>query len=371
MMANILITGAFGNLGSMLCNDLALSNNNHTIYCLDIKLPSDNVCEYANNYFIYDITKDINSNGCAYTNCAEPGYKPKFLKSLYTLENYMIEFDIDYVIHCAAPNSSILSFDHQELYKKTIVDGTANLLEAIEYINKAYVRDIKLIYISSSAVYGKIEQVPFKEDSVRNDLFDGSVLRHISIPNNPYGRYKLKAESLVHKSSVHSLILRCFDMFSDKYDPNTPYNFSVINKFVYLACMQKLYPEQKEQYKIVIDGDGTQSRTFMYMKNVSELIKNMIDDKKLDWDNDVYNICPNMKDLISLKEVVALLENALHIPLLVEHTEKFRQGDTHIVYGDNTKAKAKLGFKYMYRFQNSFKQLLNKTKNHIILNKGV
>jgi len=220
-------------------------------------------------------------------------------------------------------------------------------------------------------VYGKIEQVPFKEDSVRNDLFEGSVLQHISIPNNPYGRFKLKAESIVHKSDVNSIILRCFDMFSMYYDPTTPYNFSVINKFVYLACMQKLYPEQKEQYKIVIDGDGTQSRTFMHMKNVSELIKNMIDDKKLDWDNDVYNICPNMKDLISLKEVIALLENALQIPLLVEHTEKFRQGDTHIVYGDNTKAKAKLGFKYMYRFQNSFKQLLNKTKNHIILNKGV
>ena len=369
-MSNILITGAFGNLGSTLCEEFAATD--HNIFCLDIKSPSKDVCEYASNYFIYDIAKPIDRVGCVYLKCIDDNQKPKFLQThWYSLENYLLNYDIEYVVHCASPNSSILSFDNQELYKKTIVGGTENLLEAIEYVNKAYVRDIKFIFLSTSAVYGKIEQVPFKEDSVRNDLFEGSVLQHISIPNNPYGRFKLKAESIVHKSDVNSIILRCFDMFSMYYNPDTPYNFSVINKFVYLACMQKLYPEQKEQYKIVIDGDGTQSRTFMHMKNVSELIKNMIDDKKLDWDNDVYNICPNMKDLISLKEVIALLENALQIPLLVEHTEKFRQGDTHIVYGDNTKAKAKLGFKYMYRFQNSFKQLLNKTKNHIILNKGV
>lgn len=369
-MSNILITGAFGNLGSTLCEEFA--STDHNIFCLDIKSLSKDVCEYASNYFIYDISKPIDRVGYVYLKCIDDNQKPRFLQThVYSLENYLLNYDIEYVVHCASPNSSILSFDNQELYKKIIVDGTENLLEAIEYVNKAYVRDIKFIFLSTSAVYGKIEQVPFKEDSVRNDLFEGSVLQHISIPNNPYGRFKLKAESIVHKSDVNSIILRCFDMFSMYYNPDTPYNFSVINKFVYLACMQKLYPEQKEQYKIVIDGDGTQSRTFMYMKNVSELIKNMIDDKKLDWNNDVYNICPNMKDLISLKEVVALLENALHIPLLVEHTEKFRQGDTHIVYGDNTKAKAKLGFKYIYRFQNSFKQLLNKTKNHIILNKGV
>ncbi len=366
IMSNILITGAFGNLGSMLCNELAASN--HNVYCLDIKHPTNDIKPHITNYFIYDIRKNVNYIGCVYS-LYDVSYR-KFLKSYYNLEDYLLDFDIEYVVHCASPNNPSMSFKYRDTYKETIVDGTENLLNAITYVNKAYIRDIKFVYISSSAVYEKVKITPFKEEHIHNSMLVNSTKQTHMVPDNPYGEFKLTAEGIVYKSPVSSIILRCFDMFSDSFNPNTPYSFSMINKFVYLAFMQKINMIQKEKYKLYVDGHATQSRTYMYMKNVTALIKDMIENETIAWNKDVYNVCSDMTDLISLKEVIQLLERELQIQLVVEYNEQFRKEDVHIIYGDNTKVKDKLGFQYQYPFQTSFKQLLNKMNNHIMLSNG-
>jgi nucleoside-diphosphate-sugar epimerase len=130
--------------------------------------------------------------------------------------------------------------------------------------------------------------------------------------------------------------------------------------------MQYRYPEEKEKYKIVIDGDGTQSLTFMYMQNATKLIKHIVDTPDIKWDSDVYNVCPDIIDLISLKEVVDLLKIGFQTDLDVVYTNSFKNGDIHISYGDNTKAKEKLGFTYTYTFKNIFKRLINESKTSII-----
>lgn len=367
-MANILITGASGNLGSMLCREFL----HYNIFGLDINKPDrykhkNFMYIPRDNFFIYDLSKGTHSLGYIYSDYIDDDVMfEETPKAYYMLEEYLIKNHIDIVIHCASKVNAFLSFIHQEEYYNSIVKGTDILLESINFVNRAYNKNIKIIYISSSAVYGKTAKTPFEEDSVRNNVYSNSVLTDVSIPNSPYGRYKLKAESLVDKYPVNAIILRCFNMFSDYFDPDNSDNFSVINKFLYLATMQYRYPEEKEKYKIVIDGDGTQSLTFMYMQNATKLIKHIVDTPDIKWDSDVYNVCPDIIDLISLKEVVDLLKIGFQTDLDVVYTNSFKNGDIHISYGDNTKAKEKLGFTYTYTFKNIFKRLINESKTSII-----
>ena len=148
--------------------------------------------------------------------------------------------DVDGVFHEAALVSVPESFKMQNEYFDVNVNGTENILK----LAKEY--GFKIVYASSSSVYGNPKSVPIKEDDDRNPL-------------NPYAKTKLEDELLAEKYSemgVHIIGLRYFNIFGRRQSKE-------------YAGVIKLFLEKIQQNKApIINGDGSQTRDFVYVEDV-------------------------------------------------------------------------------------------------------
>ena len=148
--------------------------------------------------------------------------------------------DVDGVFHEAALVSVPESFKMQNEYFDVNVNGTENILK----LAKEY--GFKIVYASSSSVYGNPKSVPIKEDDDRNPL-------------NPYAKTKLEDELLAEKYSemgVHVIGLRYFNIFGRRQSKE-------------YAGVIKLFLEKIQQNKApIINGDGSQTRDFVYIEDV-------------------------------------------------------------------------------------------------------
>ena len=149
---------------------------------------------------------------------------------------------VDGIFHEAALTIVQESFTKKEEYFDVNVRGTENILK----IAKKY--GIKVVYASSSSIYGNSEKIPIKEESTRN-------------PINPYGETKLQDEILAEKYSKEGakvIGLRYFNIFGKG---QTGSYAGVITKFI-----NKL----KEKQSPLINGDGKQIRDFIFVEDVAE-----------------------------------------------------------------------------------------------------
>jgi UDP-glucose 4-epimerase len=126
-----------------------------------------------------------------------------------------------------------------------------NLSTMIAVIQLSQVLDIpRIVFASSAAVYGKQGHLPISEAQETR-------------PVSPYGLQKLVCEqyaSLFAKKIGFSFVaLRMFNVFGLRQVPSSQYS-GVISIFV--AAMQQGLP-------ITIYGDGTQTRDFIYVKDVA------------------------------------------------------------------------------------------------------
>ena len=148
--------------------------------------------------------------------------------------------DTDGVFHEAALASVQQSFEMQDEYFDVNVNGTENILKlASEY-------GFKVVYASSSSVYGNPKHVPTKENHDRKPL-------------NPYAETKLEEELLAEKYSemdVSVIGLRYFNVFGRRQSKE-------------YAGVIKLFLEKIQQNKDPkINGDGLQTRDFVYIEDV-------------------------------------------------------------------------------------------------------
>ena len=157
----------------------------------------------------------------------------------YNLVEQLVK-DVDSVFHEAALVSVPESFKMQNEYFDVNVNGTENILK----LAKEY--GFKIVYASSSSVYGNPKSVPIKEDDDRNPL-------------NPYAKTKLEDELLAEKYSemgVHVIGLRYFNIFGRRQSKE-------------YAGVIKLFLEKIQQNKApIINGDGSQTRDFVYIDDV-------------------------------------------------------------------------------------------------------
>ncbi|MCH1624890.1 SDR family oxidoreductase [Fredinandcohnia quinoae] len=153
---------------------------------------------------------------------------------------------IDYVLHQAALGSVPRSMKEPLIYEDNNIKGTANMLHAARL---AKVK--RFVYASSSAVYGDSPKLPKVEGEEGNLLSPYALSKEI---NEKYG--KLYTEMY----GLQCIGLRYFNVFGRNQDPDGAYA-AVIPKFV----KQLLMNEQP-----VINGDGLQSRDFIYIENVVE-----------------------------------------------------------------------------------------------------
>jgi UDP-glucose 4-epimerase len=152
--------------------------------------------------------------------------------------------DIEYVFHEAALPSVQRSVEDPLTTNSVNVGGTLNVLIA------ARDRGVRrLIYASSSSIYGDTPTLPKKEEMPPN-------------PQSPYALQKYIGEEycriFYQLYGLETLSLRYFNIFGPKQDPNSIYS-AVIPRFINALL---------EGHPPIIFGDGEQSRDFTYVENV-------------------------------------------------------------------------------------------------------
>ena len=159
---------------------------------------------------------------------------------------------VDSVIHLAAIPSVPLSIEQPTETHSVNYVGTLNLLEAM----RAEGVD-RIVYASSAAVYSPFRTDPHQE----SDLPD---------PSSPYGVDKLAGEfALAAYGRLHGLkstALRFFNIYGERQDPSSAYS-GVISIFAHRI---------RQDLPITIHGDGSQSRDFVYVRDLARAIVGLI-----------------------------------------------------------------------------------------------
>lgn len=151
-----------------------------------------------------------------------------------------------YVLHQGAIPSVPRSIDEPGVTTAVNVGGTINVLSAAA---RAGVK--RVVFASSSSVYGNSEVLPKHEDMPLSTL-------------SPYaaskGAGELFARSMLECFGLETVCLRYFNIFGPKQDPNSQYA-AVIPRFI--RAIQAGEP-------VPVYGDGLQTRDFTFVGNVIE-----------------------------------------------------------------------------------------------------
>ena len=148
----------------------------------------------------------------------------------------------DGVFHQAALTSVPESFTQKEKYHNVNVKGTENIFKLAKEFEK------KVVYASSSSIYGNTTSIPIQENFVKN-------------PINPYGVTKLDDEKLAekyHNLGVSIIGLRYFNVYGIG---QTNDYAGVITKFIDQINLNK-FP--------IIFGDGTHTRDFISVEDIAK-----------------------------------------------------------------------------------------------------
>src|SRR5499427_5340512 len=198
------------------------------------------------------------------------------------------------------------------------VTGTLHVL----YAAAQQKRKPRVVYASSSSVYGENPELPKRESQP-------------TAPISPYAASKVAGELYASVWSrlfgVEAVGLRYFNVFGPRQDPKSEYA-AVIPRFILWGS---------ERRPLTVHGDGTQSRDFTYIDNVvsANLLAARADAAVVSGKS--YNVGCGRRT--SLLEIVALLERMLGRPLARKHLPR-RVGDVPHTLADIERAKREMGY---------------------------
>jgi len=240
---------------------------------------------------------------------------------------------VDYILHQGALPSVPRSINDPITTNDVNILGTLNILEAAKEFGVK-----RVVYASSSSVYGNSEKLPKIEDMP-------------VAPLSPYAISKYTAErycQVYYKIyGLETICLRYFNIFGLGQDPTSQYS-AVIPKFV------KLIKEDKQP---VIYGDGTQSRDFTYVDNVVEA--NLLVCTAKNVAGEVFNIaCGKRYTVLQLAEIINKILGKNIDPVF----EKERVGDVKHSQAKIEKAKKMLGFEVVCGFEKGLRKLIRDFK---------
>ena len=228
----------------------------------------------------------------------------------------------DGIFHQAALANVYESFSKSKEYFDVNVKGTKNIFE-IAKENK-----IKVVFASSSSVYGEVKIMPITENIDRN-------------PIHPYGQTKLECEFLAEKFSKEGLKvigLRYFNVYG--LGQNDAYA-GVITKF-----LNKI----KENKSPEIFGDGSQTRDFIFVKDVANANLSAMESEI---NFEFFNI--GSQKSISILELAQIIIKKSGLNLKPEF-KKPLQGDAKISLSDITLAIKKLQWNPTYKLDKWFEE---------------
>jgi UDP-glucose 4-epimerase len=211
----------------------------------------------------------------------------------------------DGIFHQAALGSVPQSFKEPEEYHRVNAIGTENVLKLAKEF------DFKVVYASSSSVYGNQEKFPIIESAEKKPL-------------NPYGKSKLESEQFAKKYAdlgVKVIGLRYFNVFGIGQNPNYA---GVVPKFIERLVLHK---------PPIIFGDGNQLRNFTFVDDVVEA-------NILAFENKIEHAFINIASgvMTSVKELAEIMIRLSGLSLNPIY-EKTREGDITKSQADITLAK--------------------------------
>ncbi|MCV0410581.1 NAD-dependent epimerase/dehydratase family protein [Nitrosopumilus sp.] len=248
------------------------------------------------------------------------------IRNIDSLKNVLK--NVDGVFHEAALASVQESFSRPNEYYDVNVNGTENILKLAKKFG------FKIVYASSSSVYGNPIDIPIKEDAQK-------------MPVNPYAKTKLDDEILAEKyakNGVGVIGLRYFNVFGERQSEN-------------YAGVIKLFLERiQNKEPPIINGDGSQIRDFVYVKDVVRA-------NILALESNVKNAFINIGTgkTISILELANQIIKSSKLSLKPIHKNAL-EGDVHKSQADVTLAKKLLNWEY----EVELKDWLNETVSELI-----
>lgn len=315
MIQTILITGGAGFIGSNLCEHFL--NKGYNVFCLDNFATGHhkNISPFLNHPNFTLIEGDI-------TNLAD---------CVNAVQN------VDFVLHQAALGSVPRSIIDPIATNAANVTGFLNMLVAA--------RDAKVkrfVYAASSSTYGSSEQLPKVEDVIGQPLSPYAITKYVN---------ELYAGIFSSSYGLETIGLRYFNVFGKNQDPNGAYA-AVIPKFVQ-QFIHKSSP--------IINGDGTFSRDFTYIKNVVQMNELAITTQNTAALNTVYNTAFGKST--TLNEMVQLIKNNLckfdpDIANVNVEYSSYRNGDIPHSLASIDKAKQYLNYNPQFSFEQGLEETI-------------
>jgi len=298
-----LVTGGAGFIGSHIVAYL-LKNNAGKVKVLDNLISGNyrNIQEWENHPNFEFIEGDITDSATCLRACK----------------------DIDYLSHQAALGSVPRSIKDPARTNSINVDGFLNMMIAAKECKIK-----KVVFASSSSVYGTEVSLPKFEDKIGDPLSPYAVSKYT---NELYA----KVFGLTYGMKI--IGLRYFNVFGPRQDPKGPY------AAVIPICIDKL----KTKSPVYIDGDGEQTRDFTFVENaVQANIRAMLCENEEAF-NQVYNIAYGENYSVnylynSIREALGTDQEAIN--------REIRTGDVRNSLADISKAKKLLGYNPLFSFK--------------------
>jgi UDP-glucuronate 4-epimerase len=291
-----LVTGGAGFIGSNLVDSML--QQGHEVVCLD----------NFDDYYDPGIKKKNISNALSYSTYH---LKEGDIRDKQVLKTIFSENKIDMVIHLAARAGVLPSLQNPELYYDVNVMGTLNLLESMRNANVT-----KMIFASSSSVYGNNKKIPFSENMV------------VDYPISPYAASKKAGELLCHTYyhlyGFDVFCLRFFTVYGPRQRPEMAVHYFVRN---ILQC------SQIKQY-----GEGNSQRDYTY---ISDIVSGVTGAIKYLKGYEIINL--GESQTVTLKKLIATIESTTGKKAIISFLPQ-QAGDVDITCADITKAKNILGY---------------------------
>ena len=272
MNKNILVTGVAGFIGFHLTKRLC--EEGHHVVGID----------NLNDYYDVQLKRDRLTQLDPYNKSSLFEFHKMDIADLSDLEKIFKETKIDIVINLAAQAGVRYSLENPHEYIRSNVQGFMNILECCRHNNVS-----KLIYASSSSVYGGNAKLPFSE----SDRVDNPVSMYAASKRSN----ELMAHTYSHLFGLNTIGLRFFTVYGPWGRPDMALNIFTKNII--------------EGKPLQIFNNGKHSRSFTYIDDIVESISKLLNVDSFENKYSIFNI--GGENAIDLMNYVSVIEGALSL----------------------------------------------------------